>query len=226
MVRRVVLCGGGSLAVEVAGFLQDVSRANSGEGWMVSDVVSTGSTRSDDLRTIGGSDFALHRSLSSVEDAGQKEFLICIGDAVARHKVLAEIRGLGYALGLLIHPGAYVAATASIGRGTVVYPGVFVGPFARVGSNVLLNAQAVVGHDAVLGDSVVLSPGARLCGHAACGPAAFLGTGASVLPKVSLGAYSKLSAGSVLKRPAGEGFVMHGNPAIGRHMLAVPPAFD
>jgi serine acetyltransferase len=58
-------------------------------------------------------------------------------------------------------------------------------------------------------------------GHTNCGVASFLGAGAIVLPHVSLGNYSKLSAGSVLKDDAGEGFVMHGNPAKGRQLIQV-----
>jgi sugar O-acyltransferase (sialic acid O-acetyltransferase NeuD family) len=175
--------------------------------------------RTIDLSAVCGGSFNIYADIASVSDKEAKRFIVCTGDSTTRHKVYNEIVRLGLALARIVHPMAYIARSAVIGDGAIIYPGVFVGPYAQVGANVLLNAQVVVGHDARLDESGVLSPGARLYGHAVCGTAAFLGTGASILPKVSLGAYSKLSAGSVLSRSVGEGFLMHGNPATGRQIL-------
>ncbi|WP_163005987.1 hypothetical protein [Methylobacterium brachiatum] len=174
-----------------------------------------------DLSAVCGGSFDVHADIASVSDKKGKQFIVCTGDPTTRHKVYDEIIRLGLTLARIVHPMAYIARSAVVGDGAIIYPGVFVGPYAQVGANVLLNAQVVIGHDARLDESVVLSPGARLCGHAVCGTAAFLGTGASILPKVSLGAYSKLSAGSVLSRSVGDGFLMHGNPATGRQILHV-----
>ncbi|MCJ2092005.1 hypothetical protein MKK67_05735 [Methylobacterium sp. J-072] len=199
----------------------DLNIEKSGRKLQVTDVVSPGPMRAPDLTAVCGGSFTVHADIASVSDKEAKQFIICTGDPTIRHKVYAEIVRLGLTLARIVHPMAYIARSAMIGDGAIIYPGVFVGPYAQVGANVLLNAQGVIGHDARLDASVVLSPGARLCGHAVCGTAAFLGTGASILPKVSLGAYSKLSAGSVLSRSAGEGFLMHGNPATGRQIFHV-----
>ncbi|MDP4005514.1 acetyltransferase [Methylobacterium sp. NEAU K] len=222
MTRRLVMCGGGSLAVEIATFLRDLDAGERGDDVLVTDVVSPGAGRAVDLTAVCGNAFTTHADIASVVAKEAKQFIVCIGDPVVRHTVYVEIVRLGLTLARIVHPRAYISPSAVIGDGAIVYPGVFIGPFAQVGENVLLNAQVVIGHDARLDDSVVLSPSARLCGHAVCGTAAFLGTGASILPNVSLGAYSKLTAGSVLSRSVGDGFLMHGNPAAGRHMYRVP----
>lgn len=221
MTRRLVLCGGGSLAVEVAALVRDLSGGRE-DGPLITDIVSPGPVRAADLTTICAGPFAVHPDIASVPDKEAKRFLVCTGDPTIRHTVYRELVSMGLNLARIVHPLAYAAPSAVIGAGAIVYPGVFVGPFAQLGANVLLNAQVVIGHDARLDESVVLSPGSRLCGHTACGTASFLGAGASILPKLGLGAYSKLSAGSVLTRSVGAGFLMHGNPAVGRPMFRVP----
>lgn len=223
MTQRLVICGGGSLAVEVAALLRDLGERGrvNGDGYMVTDVVAPGPVRTADLTTLCGSSFATHADIASIPDLDQKEFIVCTGDPAIRHKIYRELVSMNLTLARIVHPMAYVAPSAVIGAGAIIYPGVFVGPFVQLGANVVLHAQAAVHHDARLDASVVLSPGALLCGHTACGTAAFLGTGASILPKMRLGAYSKLSAGSVLRRPAGDGCLLHGNPATVRRTWSV-----
>lgn len=223
MTRPLVLCGGGSLAVEVAALLRDLGSNGPGSGFTVTDVVSPGPVRDADLAVLCGSAFATHTHLASVPDRERKDFIICTGDPAIRHKIYRELVGLSLTLARIVHPMAYIAPSAVIEAGAIVYPGVFVGPFVHLGANVVLHAQVAVHHDAWLDASVVLSPGALLCGHTKCSTAAFLGTGASILPNVTLGAYSKLSAGSVLRRSVGDGFLMHGNPATGRKVWTVTP---
>ena len=225
MTQRLVICGGGSLAVEVAALLRDLGERGrvNGDGYRVTDVVAPGPVRTADLTTLCGSSFATHADIASIPDRDQKEFIVCTGDPAIRHKIHRELVGMNLTLARIVHPMAYVAPSAVIGAGAIIYPGVFVGPFVRLGANVVLHAQVAVHHDARLDASVVLSPGVLLCGHTKCGTAAFLGTGASILPNVALGAYSKLSAGSVLRRSVGDGFLMHGNPATGRKVWSVTP---
>lgn len=218
MTDRLVLYGGGDLAVEVAAYVGDLRRDGAA---VVSDVVSNTPPRIDALEALLGVRPVWHAELNMVEDIGSKRVLICIGDAAARHRVLRQIDAAGAALATLIHPTAYVARTAAVGEGSIVAPFAFVGPFARLGRNCLVNVQCVIGHDVELGDSTVLSPGSDINGHGRTGIAAFLGAGAIVHPRVSLGAYSKLSAGSVLSQNTGAGFLMHGNPARGRQMVKI-----
>ncbi|GJE52251.1 UDP-3-O-(3-hydroxymyristoyl)glucosamine N-acyltransferase [Methylobacterium tardum] len=224
MTRQLVMCGGGSLAVEVAALLHDLGACGRGDGYFITDVVAPGPVRTADLISICSSPFATHTDISSVSDRDQKAFIVCTGDPTIRHKVYRELVSMDLTLARIVHPMAYIAPSAVIGAGAIIYPGVFVGPFVQLGANVVLHAQVAVHHDARLDASVVLSPGALLCGHTVCGTAAFLGTGASILPKMRLGAYSKLSAGSVLRRPAGDGCLLHGNPATVRRTW--PVAFE
>ncbi len=224
-----ILYGGGDFALEIATYLSDVSELQElarrpGDASvlpLISDIVSSGAIRREEFESVLRASPECHSNMDSIEDIDQKQIIICIGDAHVRHRILAELKSRNVRLGTVVHPSAYVSATATIGDGTIICPFAFVGPFALIGENCALNVGTVVGHDAILGNSVVLSPGADVNGRAELGDAAFMGAGAILNPRARLGAFGKLSAGSVLNTQVGDGFLVHGNPAKGRQMFKV-----
>ncbi|HWC55347.1 MAG TPA: hypothetical protein VG434_00055 [Sphingomicrobium sp.] len=220
--RSFVLAGGGSFGVEVATYLIDIHRASRATDVnpIVSDVVDSGTPRKADIERVVGAAINVHQGFDSVEDMEDKLAIICVGNAKARRKLFEEISSTGLRFGQVVHPSAYIASTAEIGEGVIICPLAFVGPFASVEDNVAVNVQAAVGHDSILQHSCVISPNAAVNGFARCGVASFVGAGAVIYPGVSLGDYSKLSAGSVLARSVGDGYLMHGNPATGRQMMS------
>lgn len=223
------MIGGGALAIEVATYIDDINIKLRTQGKLdcliaVTDVVSSMPSREEDLNRIFGQAPKYHIDINLVDSIDQKRFVICIGDPRARWRIGTELKEKGFRLRTIVHPTAYIAKTAQVDEGGVVCPYAFVGPFARVGKNAVLNVSSVVGHDAVVGRAAVLSPGARMNGNTRCGEAAFLGAGATLTPKTELGNFAMLSAGSVLTKCAGDGFLMHGNPATGRQMIKIPVA--
>ena len=231
--EQYVLYGGGDFALEVATILMDVlavsdiaeKRDANTSAAVVTDIVSNSEPRSDALEDILGTIPLYHAQFSTVADVDRKRVLICIGNAQVRHRIYNDLCGTGVTFATVVHPTAYVSSTAKIGSGSIICPFGFVGPFACVGNNCVINVQSVVGHDVKLGDSTVLSPCTDINGWASTGTAAFLGAGAIMQPKAKLGAYSKLSSGSVLVGEAGDGYLMHGNPAKGRQMMKPPAIF-
>lgn len=222
MPSSCVLIGGGDFAVEIATYITDIRASGSEKIGPISDIVAGGRVRMDAFEKVLCGAPTAHETLGSVVDLQGKLCVIAVGDPRLRHRLMQEVLAAGGKLGSVVHPSAYVAATAIVGSGTIISPMAFVGPFAQVGRNCAINVHAIVGHDVVLGDCVVLSPGADINGHGGAGTCAFLGAGAIVSPKVTLGAYSKLAAGSVLNRSTEEGYLMHGNPASGRQMFRRP----
>lgn len=216
-----VLFGGGALAVEAATYIADCNGGRSDDQLKVAAVVDAGVAREEDLTKILGYKPLFVRKAEDVF-ALDAEWLICVGDPVVRSRVFWELQRHGCGFATLVHPSAYVAATAVIGAGTILAPFVFVGPFAQVHDNALLNVRATIGHDAVVGHSAVLSPHVDMNGHSSCGEASFLGAGTILQPGAALGRFSKAASGAVLKSVVGDGFLVHGNPASGRQMFRVP----
>jgi sugar O-acyltransferase (sialic acid O-acetyltransferase NeuD family) len=114
---------------------------------------------------------------------------------------------------LLVHPTAFVAASARIGAGTVVLPRAVVHTDASVGEAVIVNSGAIIEHDCRIGDGSHLSPGAVLAGGVTVGARAWIGAGAVVLPGVVIESDAVVGAGAVVTRAVPMGVTVVGNPA-------------
>ncbi|HKJ73376.1 MAG TPA: hypothetical protein VKA19_04605 [Alphaproteobacteria bacterium] len=218
-VHELVMIGAGALALEIATYLSEESQPSK-----VAAIVDELEGRYRDISAVLGYEPALVRDPSEIENFGDLKVLICVGDPHIRWKIQSELRPRCAGLHTLVHRSAFVAETAELGEGVIAAPFAFVGAFADVGDNSLLNVRATAGHDVTIGPSSVLSPHANMSGFAVCGTAGFLGAGAILDPSARLGHFSKLASGSVLKTTAGDGFLLHGNPAQGRRMYRVPDA--
>ena len=98
-----------------------------------------------------------------------------------RVEIFELLHRLGFRLPVLIHPGACISASSTIGAGTVVLPGAVIGPRCRIGRNVIINQGAQVCHDSVIGDGCHITPGALIAGNCRIGTASTVGMGAAVL---------------------------------------------
>jgi sugar O-acyltransferase (sialic acid O-acetyltransferase NeuD family) len=139
-------------------------------------------------------------------------FLLAIGIPGVRRRVAESLQARGAEFLTLIHPTAIVASTATIGAGSILCPHAIVSDAAALGACVLMNYHSSLGHDAVAGDYTVLSPYAALGGHARVAEDVFLGMHASVGPGRTVGARSKVSAGSAALSDASADCIVWGVP--------------
>ncbi len=86
----------------------------------------------------------------------------------------------------------------------------------------MLNTYASVGHDAQVDQLCVFSPYSVVNGHVQLGQQVFLGTHATVTVGRTVGAYSKISAGSVATQDVPSGSLVVGNPGTARVMFRIP----
>jgi sugar O-acyltransferase (sialic acid O-acetyltransferase NeuD family) len=209
MTKPLVIAGAGGFGREVLGYIRDLELDLAGFVDDNPDALNTHETGSS--------------IVASFADVDPREFtwLIAVGDPLVRRRLASRVTSGGGALGQLIHPTAYVSPTASLGPGTIICPFGFVANAASVGANVVVNTYASIGHDATIGDDTVFSPYAAANGNVELGNAVFLGTSAVVTPGKTVGAYSKVSAGTVCSRSFQPGSMIAGNPAKGRVMFQV-----
>lgn len=113
----------------------------------------------------------------------------------------------------VLHPSAFVAATASIGEGCVIAPLSAVSSRTALGRHVIVNLAATVSHDCIVGDFVTISPGAHIAGGCTIHDGAFIGIGASVSNGVTVAAGSVIGAGAVVIRDTEPNSVYAGSPA-------------
>lgn len=200
----IVIAGAGGLAKEIA----EAVTATVGEvaGYL------------DDAEQPPGSD---HLGTCDLVNVPRHLSVITgFGDPSTRYRVATRLEGARFTT--VIHPTAIVSPSADVGAGAYIGAFAYVGPDSVVGDHAVINVRATVGHDAVVGRCAVLSPHANLNGAAEVGEGTFLGTAAAVSVGVTVGAWSKVAAGSVVMRDADSGMLLAGSPATGRTMFRRP----
>lgn len=122
-----------------------------------------------------------------------------IGNIQARIQVFERLALAGFAFPTVIHPTAFVEASASLAAGVQVFPHAYIGSEASIGFGCIVNTSAIVSHDCQVGDYVNLSPGATLAGAVSIGAGTLVGMRATVNLGASIGAGARIGNGATVK---------------------------
>ncbi len=152
---------------------------------------------------------------SSCRELPQAGACVAIGGMRGRDRLelLDRLADFGYEPVTVLHPRAFVAAGAKLGRGCQILALGAVCAGATLGDAVIINTAASIDHDCVIGHGVHVAPGATLAGEVTVGDFAFIGTGATVLPHLRIGVGAVVGAGAVVTRNVADGATVFGNPA-------------
>jgi len=117
-----------------------------------------------------------------LEDAfyEQHDVFVAVGNSLIREKITKRIQEKGCFIPTLVHPGAVIARTASIGRGTAIMAGAVINPDTKIGCSCIINTASSVDHDCKIGDYSHISVGAHLTGTVSVGVHTWIGAGACV----------------------------------------------
>lgn len=163
----------------------------------------------DDDPEKWGSD-VLGVNVSAIDERRGNSAIIAIGNN-ARRKERAT--GLHFRWETIVHPAAWVAPSAKVGRGSVVFAGAVVQPDVVIGDHVIVNSGATISHDCVIGDFAHIASGAHLAGGVQVGEGAFIGIGSSVIQRVRIGSWTTVGAGAAVIENLPDGVVAVGVPA-------------
>lgn len=136
--------------------------------------------------------------------------IIALGSIELRQRLIHELPG-EYAV--VVHPRAFVSASAALGPGTFVGAMAAVQGRATVGSHAIINTGAIVEHDCRVGSNVHIAPRAVLGGGVGVGSNSLIGIGATVRPGVHIGAGCTVGAGAAVVRDVPDGMTVAGVPA-------------
>ena len=140
--------------------------------------------------------------------------LCAIADPKTKLYVCRALVGRGAEFGTLIHPSAVVGTSCRVGVGGILGPYCTLTSDVSLGDFVTVNAHSSIGHDAVIGDGCTLSGHCDVTGGAVLGQGVFMGTHAAVIPRVRVGDYAVISAGSVAMWPVRANSTVMGVPAV------------
>jgi sugar O-acyltransferase (sialic acid O-acetyltransferase NeuD family) len=141
-------------------------------------------------------------------------FLCAVGDNDARRRYAEMILARGGQFATLVHPTSCIADRASIGPGTIIEPFVYVGTDVSIGAFNVIGSHTCISHDNRIGDY------SQVCGHSNFGgnvvveDHAFFGLGAIVVPRITIGRYAFVAAGSIVVADVPASSKVFGNPAM------------
>ena len=98
----------------------------------------------------------------------------------------------------LVHPSAYINASAQIGRGVVVLPRAVVDMYCVLEDNVFLNPGVIIAHDSRVGAHCFIAPGVNISGFSTVGRSTFVGIGSSIANDVIICERCLIGAGTVV----------------------------
>jgi len=198
-VRKVLILGAGSFALEAADVAKDL-------GWQVAGYVVDVKAP----KTLRG---------KPVHDAnGELPSLPCVCGIVSPERIglVRNLAGRGFKFLTSIHPDASVSF-ASLwgleGTGSLVNRGAVVSRDSFFGCCVVVNRNASVGHDCTLGECCTVGPGANLAGGVIVGEGAVVGMGANVREGVQIGTGAVVGMGAVVLQDVPDGETWWGVPA-------------
>lgn len=155
------------------------------------------------VQVLGGSEV-----LTELHDCGLRYAVNAvggIGNLAPRLKVFDNLTQAGFEFPTVVHPAAWVEASAQIGAGVQVFAHAYIGSAVQVGFGCIVNTGAIVSHDCVLEEMVNISPGAILAGSVHIGARTLVGMGVTINLDVKVGGGARIGNGATVKAdvPAG-----------------------
>ena len=156
------------------------------------------------LPVLGGANI-----LAALAEQGVRQIVNAvggIGNVAVRQKVFDEIARAGLVCPTLVHPTAFVEASACLEQGIQILAQSYVSSSARIGFGTLINAGVVVSHECMIGQIVNLSPGAMLAGGVILEDFVQVGMGVTINLGIRIGQGARIGNSATVKKdvPAGQ----------------------
>jgi sugar O-acyltransferase (sialic acid O-acetyltransferase NeuD family) len=154
--------------------------------------------------------------LEAIADQPDAAVVVAVGrpDAyTVRRDLVARLALPADRYATLVHPGASVGSTCSVGAGTVVLAQVVMTAGVTVGAHVAVMPQVVLPHDVWVDDYATLASGVRLGGGVYVGTGAYIASGVCVREGRRIGAWSMVGMGSTVLMDVPAERVWYGSPA-------------
>lgn len=110
-----------------------------------------------------------------------------------------------------IHPRIDLTMT-KIGIGNYLQEAVILQAGVCIGNNSSIHIGALVGHESTIGHSVFIAHASSISGCVVIEDGVFIGTNATILPRVRIGKWATIGAGSVVIRDVPDYSTVVGNP--------------
>lgn len=138
---------------------------------------------------------------------------VAIGDNLKRYKISKKLKRLGFQLISIISKNSFISSSCIIDNNVVIMPGVVINTSSVINEGCIINTSSSIDHDCYIGSYSHVAPGVHLAGSVQLGEGVFLGVGVSIIPKIKIGSWSLVGAGSCVVKDIPEKTLSYGVPA-------------
>lgn len=191
---KIVIVGAGGLGREVLATIRAcnaVRKQWEALGFLDLDVTLQG-TKIGGVPVLGGDDWC------RTNNGELLRFICAIGSPKTRYRVVEKLSAMNCKFTSVIHPDIRIPESVQIGVGTVIMAGTQFTTDAQIGSHVVVYLNCSITHGVRVGDFCLIPSGCNLSGESVLEVGVTLGTGVSVLPRIRIGPWTIIGAGSVV----------------------------
>ncbi len=152
--------------------------------------------------------------MSKVKELSSMGYVFCnlvTHDSITRYETTKELLANGAKLVNLIHPSVNLELV-KIGLGQYIQENVVLQANVSIGDNCSIHMGSLIGHETKIGNSTFIAHGCNLSGAVNVEDGVFIGTGVSIIPKIKIGKWSIIGAGSVITKDVDPYSIIAGNP--------------
>ena len=145
-------------------------------------------------------------------EANKYNWIIAVGDNLARFQIYNKLLELKLNYINVIHPSAIIGMNVTLGVGNFIAAGAIINSGTTIKDHCIVNTGAQLDHDNELQSFASVAPNAATGGNVTIGQGSHLGIGSCVKEKVSIGRQTVIGAGSVVLNNIGKFRVAYGVP--------------
>ncbi|MEI7998051.1 MAG: transferase [Candidatus Omnitrophota bacterium] len=133
-------------------------------------------------------------------------------DCVTRFETSLQASDYGARFANFIHPSVNLEMV-ELAEGNYIQERVILQAGVKIGCNSSIHIGTLVGHESIIGNSVFLAHGCNISGGVTIKDGVLMGTGVSVIPRVTIGEWAVIGAGTVVHKDIPPYSLVVGNPA-------------
>lgn len=207
--KPIVIYGAGGFGREVLQVIRDINYEKVDTWKPLGFIVDEEYIVSEDVQGL-----PILGSLDWLKSHNDVYVIIAVGSSSARYRIAIKISNIcRNDFATLVHPRAWIGEAVSIGCGTIICAGALITTDIKIGQHVHINIGSTIGHDATLIDFVTLNPSVNISGNVFLEKGVEVGTGSVIIPRIRIGEWSIIGAGSTVTKPLGANVTAVGSPA-------------